>query len=465
LTLRDDEGANPLAGLARSIGIGGAPPPVSLPAAAAAAPSAPSAAQNIAGQASDIGTAEQREIYSARQALRAQEQGLQARIAGASSPEVAKIYADQLGKLAAYDQQLETAYLGTLKGGTTHTLTPEEMKAIPGLPEGSVYQRNEAGALSQVTGTEGSKKELKVIGEDQFGNKTYGTFDPDTGEAKPLAAAGGGAQSQGQGALDLHGPDFIKTLPPNIAGQVTAIVEGRAPYPTGMLLRTPYGQQLAAMVTQADPTFESGNATARVAARKEFESGGPNSVAGTITSGNAAIKHLGELSDDAEALNNKSLPVWNAIANAYETQTGDARITNFNNTIGRFGEEATKFYRGIGGSEADVQRDIANLSPNMSPEQLRGAVQKQANLMRDKIVAYQDRWHKVMGPMVPDFQIVDPTTQNVLDKLDTRAGGARPVQGSAPAQASGQRLSPADAAKLPSGTRFIGEDGVARVRH
>lgn len=299
------------------------------------------------------------------------------------------------------------------------------------------------GKLEPIAAEKGDSRGFGIIGEDQFGNKQYGFTDKTTGEVTPYRPPTGapGAFSQN---LDLHGDDFMKTLNPQIAGQVRAIVEGRAPYPTGMLLRTPYGQQLAAMVTQADPTFESGNSTARVAARKEFESGGPNSVAGTITSGNAAIKHLGELSDDAEALGNRPFPAWNMVANAFETQTGHPQATNFNNTVGRFGEEATKFYRGIGGSEADVQRDIANLGQNMSPDQIRGGIQKQANLMRDKIVAYQDRWHKVMGPLVPDFPIIDPSTQNVLNKLDKRAGSALPTQGSEPvsAQPSPRNVAP-----------------------
>ena len=37
-------------------------------------------------------------------------------------------------------------------------------------------------------------------------------------------------------------------------------------------------------------------------------------------------------------------------------------------------------------------------------------------------------------------------------------------EGAAPAPAAGQRLSPQEAAALPPGTRFIGTDGVERVR-
>lgn len=274
---------------------------------------------------------------------------------------------------------------------------------------------------------EGNQANYQVIGEDQYGRKQYG-YPPKPGE-QPTAPA---APAQAD-AMNLHGPDFMATLPPNIQSQVKAIVEGRAPYPTGMLLKTPYGQQLAQYVTQTDPTFESGNATARVASRKEFETGGPNSVAGTITAGNAAIQHLGEASNAAEKLSTVSsgslgplTGMLNSGINAYQSGKQAPEVSNFNNIIARFGEEATKFYRGIGGSEADVQRDIANLSPTMSPDQLRGAIQTQVRLMTDKIQALQTRWNTAMGPMVPDFPIISGKTQGVIDKIGGRAtlGGA-----------------------------------------
>jgi hypothetical protein len=323
--------------------------------------------------------------------------------------------------------------------------------------DGSVWQKDPiTGKLTLLQ--DNSKSEtakMQVIGEDQFGNKQYGIVSSE-GKVTPYTPPAAAAQTA-QSPLDLHGKEFIQTLDPRIQSQVTAIVEGRAPYPTGMLLKTPYGQQLAAYVTQADPSFESGNATARIAARKEFESGGPNSVAGTITAGNAAIQHLGELSDAAEKLNNTSIPMINSVANVFSAGAGHPQVTNFNNIVARFGEEATKFYRGIGGSEADVQRDISNLNPNMSPDQLRGAIQTQVNLMRDKIQAIQTRWHTVMGPMVPDFPIVSDKTEGVINKVNGRNSPA--AEGQAATGNPVHVRTPDEARKLAPGTLFVTPDG------
>jgi len=266
---------------------------------------------------------------------------------------------------------------------------------------------------------------VQVIGEDQYGNKIYGTLNKSTGAITPVGSQGQSQNQPQQNVSDLHGADFLATLDPQIAGQVKAIVEGRAPYPTGMFLKTPLGQRLATYVTQADPTFETGNATTRTKLRNEFSTGGPSSPAYAITAGNTAIGHLGELSDAAEALNNSSIPMINGVVNwGAQALGGGTNVTKFQNILGRFAEEATKFYRGTGGTEADVQRDIANLNSAQSPAQLRTAIAAQARLMQSKIDALQDRWRTGMGPLVPDFPIVTDHSKQAMDRINGRGANS-----------------------------------------
>jgi len=279
---------------------------------------------------------------------------------------------------------------------------------------------------------------VEPIGEDQYGNKIYGTLNKTTGAITPVGPQGQQQGQSQQNVSDLHGADFLATLDPQMAGQVKAIVEGRAPYPAGMLLKTPYGQRLATYVTQADPSFETGNATTRTKLRNEFSTGGPSSPAFAITAGNTAIGHLGELSDAAEGLNNSSIPTVNGVVNwGAQALGGGTNVTRFNNILGRFAEEATKFYRGTGGTEADVQRDIANLNSAQSPAQLRTAIAAQARLMQSKIDALQDRWRTGMGPNVPDFPIVTPHSRESMDRITLRganSGGGQPSLSDAEAE-------------------------------
>lgn len=334
---------------------------------------------------------------------------------------------------------------------------------------------------SQQKADAGGSFGVQVVGEDQFGNKQYGTLDKRTGAVKPLTAAQAAQPQMGSaGVIDQHGADFMATLDPQIAGQVKAIIEGRVPYPTGLLLRTPYGQQLAAYVTQADPTFEAGNSTARMKVRNEFLAGGPSSPSEMITAGNTAIQHLGHLSDAAEALDNTWSPDWNGVANAAAQRVGGGTaVTQFNNILGKYVEEATKFYRGTGGTEADIQRDLGNLSPNMSPTQLHTALQTQVELLQSKINALQDRWKQGMGPLVSDFPIIQPDSQGALSKIAQRAGvaptntastqqsqaGAPATPAPAPSQGSRVQIrNAADYQSLPSGTRYTDPNGQPRIK-
>lgn len=273
-----------------------------------------------------------------------------------------------------------------------------------------------------------------VIGEDEYGRKLYGypPAPPAPGAAPAPAATQSSAGALTPDLINTHGTDFlgkIAATDPGMASQVQGIVEGRLPYPSGMLLKTPYGQTVATYVTQTDPTFEAGNSAARIKTRNEFETGGPSSPAGMITAGNTAIQHLGHLSDAAEALGNadSGIPgnnLYNAAGNAIDQAAGrGTAVTQFNNIAGKYVEEATKFYRGAGGTESDIQRDLGNLSPSMSPTQLHAAIQTQVNLLQSKVNALQDRWHQGMGPLVPDFPIIQPESAAALTKINARANG------------------------------------------
>ena len=253
-------------------------------------------------------------------------------------------------------------------------------------------------------------------------------------------------------------------LPPGLASQVKSVVEGRTLYPTNFFLKTPLGQELATLATLVDPAFEAGNATAQVQTRKDFETGGPNSVAGTITAGNTAIQHLGQLSDTIEELgkSDTGIPLLNSAKNAIGTATGGAiPVVQFNNIMGKLAEELTKFYRGTGGDQADVQRDLANFNPNMSLPQLRAATQTVAGLVASKVNALQDRWHTAMGPNVPDFPIVQPHSAQALSVIQQRGTPAASDNAGAPPVATVK--TPADVAALPSGTQFLIPDGSGRI--
>lgn len=262
--------------------------------------------------------------------------------------------------------------------------------------------------------------------EDEFASSPQGIYNKRTGELK-----------QGQATQDayggLQGKDLLTAVQkqnPAVGSQVTAIIEGRAPYPTGSRLN-PVQQQIKELVTQVDPTFEAGNSGARIKVRNEFNAGGPNSPAGAITAGNTAIQHLGHLSDEAEKLGNFDSGIpgnnWlNEAKNALAKNSGSGiNASNFDSIRNKYIEEATKFYRGTGGNESDLQRDIGSLNSAQSPSQLRDVIKTQSDLMQSKVNALQERWKHGMGPMVDEFPIIQPESKSAIDRINQRQSGKK----------------------------------------
>lgn len=282
-----------------------------------------------------------------------------------------------------------------------------------------------------------------IVGEDQFGNKQYGypppPPDPENANASsavPIPQANA-AEGPDAGIMDLHGEEFLAQLDPKIGSQVKAIIEGRAPYPTGMMLRTPYGQRLATYVTQADPTFEAANANARAKVQADYSTG---TIAKTNNALNTSIEHMLQLSDTVDALKNYGQEdgygplnnTLNSAKNSYLTHSGDPRVTNFKSVSGKVAEELTRAYRGAGGAEADISREIEILNSSNSPEQLHSAIAKMADLLKSKIEANEEQYSQVMGPLVKPRPMISDKARQALDEIAKRV--APSADGSAPAE-------------------------------
>jgi hypothetical protein len=261
------------------------------------------------------------------------------------------------------------------------------------------------------------KPEWRITGRDENGQPVYNLVSgdgniitPPDANPKPKAVD-----------PDLHGDAFLSTLDQQEAARVKALAEGKLPFPTGSALNRPQNARIAERVLQYDPTFDAANTQTRFKTLSEFKTGGANSPAATIVAGNTAITHLGHMADSFEKMGNGQIPLWNSITNKASQATGGGTAFNeFENAKSRFIEEATKFYRGTGGTEEDIRRASEMLSSASSPPQMRAAIRTQTELMRGKVDALQQRWHAGVGPNVPDFEVFTPETRATLDAIEKR---------------------------------------------
>ncbi|MDE0878326.1 MAG: hypothetical protein OSB00_06625, partial [Sphingomonas bacterium] len=216
-------------------------------------------------------------------------------------------------------------------------------------------------------------------------------------------------------ALDkLTGDDYVSRLPAETRAQVQALSSGRMAFPSGSALKSPYWQTMLQHVAHYDPNFDAVNYNARAATRRDFVSG---KSAQNIRALNTAIGHLAQLNGQVSGTaSHGGLPgatIVNQIENALSRSAGSSGITNFEQTAGAVASELTQVFRGSGGAEADIQREIDHLSPNASLEQKKASIQNIAGLLKSRLDAIGDQYTKGMG-----------TTAQPLQMLNSHAGEA-----------------------------------------
>ena len=268
--------------------------------------------------------------------------------------------------------------------------------------------------------------------------------------------------------------------------RTAATVKGLADYevnPASLSIRGGHREQLIGLTRMYDPTYDQTLYNAKQRAVTEFFAGGPMSPAGTLTAGNTAILHLGELDDMvdqlrgqpgtvnalADAVSRSGLPWVSYAANAMRNSAVQgtpqgAALQSFITARQRFTEEVTKFYSGSQGSEQERDRAIAILDAAKSPEELHAAVKTDVALMRDKIQQLQGRLMGAMGPQAwksavlrdPNLVITYKNSRDTIDRVFNKDAqrqlggpGAAPA---APAAAAPAPAAPAAAASPASRT-------------
>lgn len=287
------------------------------------------------------------------------------------------------------------------------------------------------------------KDKFKVVqtGENDRGRKTFQLMNEQDGTFKdiPGAVVAADSPSDAAAAAGITGESFLKTVP---NAQDRSLIKQLTQYdldPGKLSAKGGNRERLLALAEQFDPDYKAALYAPRAAALKEFTSGGQTSPAAIITNGNTAIQHLGRMSELADKLGgtNKGWILNGAInwANVtLEDMKNNPDLARFKGAQDRFVEEATKFYRGVGGNKSDIDRALHILTAAQSPEARQAAIQEQAELMGSKINALQDRfksavgpsgWKKAMDMAGTEFPIVQQKSAEELDKIRKRAAGER----------------------------------------
>jgi hypothetical protein len=288
-----------------------------------------------------------------------------------------------------------------------------------------------------------SKPDFGVIGTDQFGNPTHGFINKTNQTVTP--ASGGASNGPGVPAanMDLHGDDFLKTLDPAKAQLVKSTAEGTTPYPTGFVMKTPFGQWLTQAVGQYEPGVDANTFAARGVMRKDLAKTTPGSMGGQVTFAGTAINHLADVAKAAEALDASNglgiAPLGHIINDVRGLTTAQAaKIAELNGATQHYGQEVTKFYAGSPGGEAERQRFLTSIGQSKTKDELVGALQAERDLIPGRIAELRNRIESTLGPQATQFTKQLDSAERGLKEIDATI--AR-MKGIAPAD---QKTSPVD---------------------
>ena len=262
------------------------------------------------------------------------------------------------------------------------------------------------------------------------------TTDIRAAEVDPFGVLGVNKKAQGTGSTaGLTGKDLLAALPPQVAGQVQALAEGRQAFPSGAAFRSPQVQALLGMVSQYDPSFDAVNYNSRNKTRQSATSG---PIATSANALNTVLGHMDTLTTAADALNNTSIPIYNSLANTVASNLGDPRVKQFDATKKAVVDELTRVWRGNGGSEGDIKSWAATLDAANSPDQIHGVIGQMGDLLKSKIDALNDQYTKGMGTTAGGLDLLTPKSQQVLDKIQGRSSGQTSSDSSTPSASAPQ---------------------------
>ncbi len=253
------------------------------------------------------------------------------------------------------------------------------------------------------------------------------------GEKRSEFAASNPMLMGGQG-----GAQPLTAYPAATQGMVKAMLEGRQAPPTSFALSKPYWQNMIALANSIDPNFDQTTWGARANARKDFMGGGKSYQ--TLNAGNTAIQHLGRLNDQIGDVSGVQVPLIgnmiNSAMNAGAKESGLPGVPAYNDTLGHLAEETTRFYRGAGGAEADVSRNMGNLSANLSSVQKGAGTANTVHLIYGKLAPMVEQYNKTMGTDFPTSHFLSKDAISTIRRMgynpDTGEKTEQPQAGNLP---------------------------------
>jgi len=273
-----------------------------------------------------------------------------------------------------------------------------------------------------------SKEKYGVVSDDPLAGKKYGFINErdQTVNGKPISqqpetSGSMGALQAAQNA-GVTGPALYEHLPVAMRNTVKAMVEGRQPLPSTTAMRSPATLALIDAAHAIDPSFDATVWKSRNEAGPDWSKGKSSEM---VRAANQTLGHVDALMKSMDALKNRAMPAWNAIANTASEQFGTGEQTSFRLNAHAVAEEMSKVFKGANLSDSEIRSWEHNLSENMSPTQQRAAVSKLSELLHGSLEALEKKRADALGPMAAAKAppIIGEEGKKVLERVDSWVKG------------------------------------------
>lgn len=234
-------------------------------------------------------------------------------------------------------------------------------------------------------------------------------------------------------AKALHIPPSVAKMVADrmIAGDPNALAGfGRAPELLMQLDTALYERMQETGKSAADIVHAKVDLAAYMQGEKAFEAGGKLEPA--VRSLNTVVQHLGVLKDAASALSQNDTNALNKLKNTFHAQFGGTGPITFDAVKNAVAPEIEKAIQGSAGAVADRDDLKQTLSRNLSPEQLKGAVDGYVALMGGQLNSLRQTYERnrsLVGKDGSDFdrKFLSPEAQAVLTGKDQGEKGGQPM--------------------------------------
>jgi hypothetical protein len=217
------------------------------------------------------------------------------------------------------------------------------------------------------------------------------------------------AEMDTKGDYNKTGEEFLNTLPV----QYRNLVKKTAAYevdPKTFAVQQGQRERMLSWAAQYDPNFDQKEYNSRFQAVTRFNTGPQGN---TVRSLNVAIQHMDTARRLGDALNNKDMVGFNAVAQEFAKQTGSPKPTNFEAVKDILADEVVKGVLGAAGGIEDRKAMASKIKTSSSPAQLNGALNSWTELLSGQVSGLKTQYESSTGRK--DFdQKLNPRTREAL---------------------------------------------------